>query len=82
MKKRFCALVLSLLFFCACISPLPTRAAPSVIFTAINDTFLRNLTPSTMPTIIGGLPYVPYTALTASHNPGHQRTKAHDKNKL
>lgn len=70
MKKRFCALVLSLLFFCACISPLPTRAAPSVIFTAINDTFLRNLTPSTMPTIIGGLPYVPYTTFTAAPNPG------------
>ena len=58
--------VLALLFCC----PSPSSAAPDVIFTAINDTFLRGLSPSTMPTIIGGQAYVPYTTFTAAPNPG------------
>ena len=58
--------VLALLFN----GPSPSSAAPDVIFTAVNDTFLRGLSPSTMPTVIGGQAYVPYATFTAAPNPG------------
>lgn len=58
--------VLALLFCC----PSPSSAAPDVIFTAINDTFLRGLSPATMPTVVSGQAYVPYTTFTAAPNPG------------
>lgn len=57
---------LALLLFCL---P-PSSAAPDVIFTAVNDTFLRGLSPSSMPTVVGGQAYVPYTTFTAAPNPG------------
>lgn len=65
---RLTALLPVLALFLCC--PSPSSAAPDVIFTAINDTFLRGLSPSTMPTVVSGQAYVPYTTFTAAPNPG------------
>ncbi len=67
--RQFAALLLAAVLFLG-VLPSSYSAAPSVIFTAVNDNFLRNLTPSSMPVKIGGLPYVPYSTFTTKPYPG------------
>lgn len=67
--RRVAALLLAAVLFLGAL-PSSYGAAPSVIFTAINDNFLRNLTPSTMPVRISGMPYVPLSTFTTKPYPG------------
>lgn len=59
-----------------------SNAVPDVIFTAINDTFLRNLAPNTMPMQIDGLVYVPYSTFLIAPSPGLSSTYNAANNQL
>ena len=62
--KRGCAAVLALCLAAAILVSPWSGAAPSVIFTAVNDVFTPNMTDETMPVRIGGQVYTPYSLLT------------------
>ena len=64
MKRTVSALLCLLLVFSVAVLPLPARAAgATVVFTAVNDIFTRNLTTATMPARINGVMYISYLYL-------------------
>ncbi len=64
MLKRGCAAALLVCLAAAVLLSPWSAAAPSVIFTAINDVITPNMSDSTMPVRIGGQVYTPYSFLT------------------
>ncbi len=62
--KRFLTVLVLLCLLLSLAPAVQTAAAPSVIFTAVNDVFMQNLTAELMPVRIGGQVYIPYTTLS------------------
>lgn len=66
MKKTLYKTLSLLLVFSCILGAFPINAAPSIVFTAINDVFVRSVSPTNLPARIGNTIYVPVSFFNGS----------------